>query len=69
MKMPWRYDGKDSLIHGFADYCLWYGLPDGIETNLVIVEAKAKELSSSGEAQLLTWARIGAWSTTDGESQ
>lgn len=41
------------MIH--ADDCLWYGLPDGIEANLVIVEAKAKELSSSGETQLLTY--------------
>ena len=55
MKMPWKYDGKHRLLNSFADYCLWYGTSANIETNLVIVEATANELASSGETQLLTY--------------
>jgi hypothetical protein len=62
MKMPWTYDGKDRLYNGFADYCLFYGSPKMVETNLVIVEAKTKDqIQTPGSALLFTEILDSLW--------
>lgn len=43
------------VVHGYPDYSLWYGSEEAVETNLVIVEAKAEGLTSSAEAQQLAY--------------
>lgn len=44
-----------AAVHGYPDYSLWYGIEEAVETNLVIVEAKAEGLTGSTEAQQLVY--------------
>jgi hypothetical protein len=40
-------------LNGRPDYALWYGQQQDLETNLVIVEAKAPEEIGKGQKQVL----------------
>ena len=44
-----------AAVHGYPDYSLWYGREEAVETNLVIVEAKAEGQTSSAKAQQVTY--------------
>ncbi|KAL4787646.1 hypothetical protein BJX76DRAFT_354125 [Aspergillus varians] len=48
-----NYKNAHHNLNGFLDYCLWWGSPDDLETNLVVVEAKASGHASAGRCQAL----------------
>ncbi|KAJ5995350.1 hypothetical protein N7481_002327 [Penicillium waksmanii] len=51
---PFRYMDEDYRLQGIADYALWYGRKRDIDTNLVVLEAKANS-DSAGIPQLLLY--------------
>jgi hypothetical protein len=40
---------REKMLRGRPDYALWYGAQANLETNLVIVESKAREELGKGE--------------------
>lgn len=50
-----RLGGKKKKLNGRPDYALWYGQQQDLETNLVIVEAKAPEEIGKGQKQVLAY--------------
>ncbi|KAL2845263.1 hypothetical protein BJY01DRAFT_247739 [Aspergillus pseudoustus] len=47
------YNNACRNLNGVMDYTLWWGIADDLETNLVVVEAKAKDAASLSRAQAL----------------
>ncbi|KAL4782808.1 hypothetical protein BJX76DRAFT_358622 [Aspergillus varians] len=52
---------EKTIVHSYADYSLYYGNPDDMETNLIVVEAKKRGHASSGVAQVLGYMGIVQW--------
>jgi hypothetical protein len=50
-----RFGRQRMKLSGRPDYALWYGDQENLETNLVIVEAKAPEEIGRGVNQLLAY--------------
>ena len=50
-----RLGRKKKKLSGRPDYALWYGQQQDLETNLVIVEAKAPEEMGKGQKQVLAY--------------
>lgn len=44
---------RTRALKGYPDFSLWYGEPDRVETNLVIVKAKSGDLIGLLKAQQL----------------
>lgn len=40
IKMQVFYKGQDTVLNGRVDYSLWYGNPEELALNLIVVEAK-----------------------------
>lgn len=40
MRMQVSYNGQETVLNARADYSLWYGNPEELALNLVVVEAK-----------------------------
>jgi hypothetical protein len=47
------YEKAQRNLNGFMDYTLWWGHQDDLETNLVVVEAKARGGASSSMKEAL----------------
>lgn len=52
---PVTHNLRKRCIHGFADYTLWYGSRQRMETNLVVWEAKREGSSQIEEPQPLAY--------------
>ena len=59
MEMYFKIDVTSKLctraLKGYPDFSLWYGEPDRVETNLVIVEAKSEDFIGITEPQELAY--------------
>lgn len=55
MKMQISYKGQETLLNGRADYSLWYGNPEELALNLVVVEAKDSSSFNPVPKQALTY--------------
>ncbi|PYH97695.1 hypothetical protein BO71DRAFT_465864 [Aspergillus ellipticus CBS 707.79] len=49
------YKDRPRLLRGQCDYSLWYGAQEDLETNLVVVEAKALGGANEGAYQALIY--------------
>ena len=49
------YKKEKRLLHGIADYTLWYDKDEPMGTNLVVVEAKRRGMLSIANGQLVAY--------------
>ena len=55
MRMQVPYNGQETVLNGCADYSLWYGNPEELALNLVVVEAKDSSSFNLLPKQALTY--------------
>lgn len=60
IKLPVVYAGKRFKLAGFMDYSCWYGSAQGLETKIIVVEAKALGSASQGRHQLFVYMGMSA---------
>ncbi|KAL2867259.1 uncharacterized protein BJX67DRAFT_381274 [Aspergillus lucknowensis] len=48
----------EKLVWGGMDYTLWYGSPEEVETNMLVVEAKSPNLLADGRYQAISYMAL-----------
>lgn len=54
-EIPGKDGEKELLWTGKSDYSYWYGSPENVETNLIVIETKRKYAGTSGRTQLIEY--------------